>query len=103
MLGIISALFSAPVIAVVFGGIAVPSVSAVDAVLLASSHSLWISLISGSLLVESIDKIAAGVIAWLVLRRYIRAATGSHATVSDSTTNGILNFRLSACGCTLRI
>jgi energy-coupling factor transport system substrate-specific component len=69
IIGIISAIVSAPVIAFVFGGIAVPSVSAVNALFLASGHSLWASVVSGSLIVESIDKMAAGAIVWLVLIR----------------------------------
>lgn len=69
LIGVCSAIVSAPVIAIVFGGIAVPSISALNAVFLASGHSLWVSVLSGSLIVESIDKIAAGVIAWYAVRR----------------------------------
>jgi len=69
LIGICSAIVSAPVTAIVFGGVAVPSISALNAVFLASGHSLWTSVLSGSMIVESIDKIVAGVIAWYAIRR----------------------------------
>jgi energy-coupling factor transport system substrate-specific component len=68
-IGICSAVVSAPVIAIIFGGVAVPSISALNAVFLASGRSLWASVISGSLIVESVDKLVAGLVAWSVLRR----------------------------------
>jgi energy-coupling factor transport system substrate-specific component len=69
ILGIASAVVSAPVTAIVFGGVATPSISAVNAVFLAAGESLWKSVLQGSLIVESIDKIVAGIIVWLTLRR----------------------------------
>lgn len=69
LIGICSAIVSAPVTAILFGGVAVPSISALNAVFLASGHSLWVSVFSGSLIVESIDKMVAGVIAWYAVRR----------------------------------
>jgi energy-coupling factor transport system substrate-specific component len=69
IIGICSAIVSAPVTVVVFGGIAVPSISALNAVFLASGQSLWASVLSGSMIVESIDKMVAGIIAWYALRR----------------------------------
>jgi hypothetical protein len=57
------------VTAIVFGGVATPSISAVNAVFLATGQSLWKSVLQGSLIVESIDKIVAGIIVWLTLRR----------------------------------
>lgn len=69
LIGICSAIVSAPVIAIVFGGVAVPSISALNAVFLASGKSLWVSVLSGALIVESIDKIVASVIAWYALQR----------------------------------
>lgn len=69
IIGISSAVASAPVTAIVFGGIAVPSITALNAVFLASGSSLWASVLSGALIVESVDKIAAGIVAWLVLKR----------------------------------
>jgi energy-coupling factor transport system substrate-specific component len=69
LIGVCSAIVSAPVTVSVFGGIAVPSISALNAVFLASGQSLWASVLSGSIIVESIDKMAAGIIAWYALRR----------------------------------
>lgn len=67
--GIVSAAVSSPVTAVLFGGVAVPNVTAVNVLLLASGRSLWQSVVTGSLIVESIDKAIAGVLVWLILRR----------------------------------
>jgi len=69
IIGIASAIASAPVTAIVFGGIAVPSITALNALFLASGSSLWTAVLSGALIVESIDKIAAGIVAWLALSR----------------------------------
>jgi energy-coupling factor transport system substrate-specific component len=69
VIGIASAIVSAPVTAIVFGGVATPSISAINAVFLAAGQSLWRSVLQGSLIVESLDKIAAGIIVWLTLRR----------------------------------
>lgn len=69
LIGICSAIVSAPVTVIVFGGVAVPSISALNAVFLASGQSLWTSVLSGSMIVESVDKMAAGIIAWYALRR----------------------------------
>ena len=69
IIGVASAVASAPVTAVVFGGVAVPSITALNAVFLASGRSLWQSVIGGALIVESIDKMVAGFVVWLALRR----------------------------------
>lgn len=69
VIGIASAVVSAPVTAVVFGGIATPSITALNAVFLAAGESLWKSVIQGALIVESIDKIIAGLLVFMILRR----------------------------------
>jgi len=69
IIGIVSAIVSAPVIAYVFGGVAIPSISAIGALFLASGVSLWKSVLSGSLIVESLDKIFAGGVAWYIIQR----------------------------------
>jgi len=69
IIGIASAVVSAPVTAIVFGGIAVPSITALNALFLASGSSLWTAVLSGALIVESIDKVVAGIIACLALKR----------------------------------
>jgi energy-coupling factor transport system substrate-specific component len=69
VIGVLSAIVSAPVTAVVFGGVSVPSLTAINAVLLASGTSLWQSVVTGALVVESLDKIFAGLIAYHILKR----------------------------------
>ena len=69
LIGIVSAVASAPVTAVVFGGVSVPSLTALNALFLASGQSLWQSVIKGAIIVESLDKVAAGLIVWSLLRR----------------------------------
>ncbi len=69
LIGIISAIVSAPVTALVFGGIARPSISVLNIWFLSSGKTLWQSVISGALIVESIDKVASGIIVWHTLRR----------------------------------
>jgi energy-coupling factor transport system substrate-specific component len=69
VLGIVSAIVSAPVTALVFGGISVPSITALNALFLASGKSLWESVIRGSLIVESIDKVVGGIFVWFIARR----------------------------------
>lgn len=68
-IGIASAVVSAPVTAVVFGGVTIPSVTALNVLLLASGQSLWKSVLGGALIIESIDKMIAGATVWLLLRR----------------------------------
>jgi energy-coupling factor transport system substrate-specific component len=68
-IGLCAALVSAPVTAVVFGGVTLSGTTAINAILLASGQSLWKSVLGGSLLIESIDKVSAALIAWFVLRR----------------------------------
>ena len=68
-IGIVSAIVSAPVTVLVFGGITEPGATAINAVLLATGHSLWSSVLSGTLIVSSIDKVVAAGIVWLLLQR----------------------------------
>lgn len=72
-IGIVSAVVSAPVTAIVFGGVSVPSLTALNALFLASGKSLWESVIRGALIVESLDKVAAGIVVWSILKRVIPA------------------------------
>lgn len=69
LIAIVAAVVSAPVVAVIFGGVTIPSVTAINAVLLAAGKGLWTSVLTGSLLTESIDKPISGVLVWLILRR----------------------------------
>jgi len=69
IIGIASAVVSAPVTAIVFGGVSVPGLTALNVLFLASGKSLWTSVISGSLIVESIDKVAASIVSCLAIKR----------------------------------
>lgn len=64
-----AAIVSAPVTVIVFGGVTVSGTTAINAILMASGRNIWQSVIGGSLLIESIDKPAASLLAWLALRR----------------------------------
>lgn len=68
-IGIVTAIVSAPVTALVFGGVTEPGATALNAVLLAAGHDLWTSVLSGTLVVSSVDKVIAAVIVWGLLRR----------------------------------
>lgn len=72
VIGILAAVVSAPVTAIVFGGVVLSGTTAINAVLLASGHTLWHSVLAGALVTETIDKPTAAVVAWLVLQRLPR-------------------------------
>lgn len=69
LIGVLSAVASAPITAVVFKGVAAPSITALNVILMSSGQSLWKSVITGALVVETIDKAIAGLLVWAVLRR----------------------------------
>jgi energy-coupling factor transport system substrate-specific component len=69
LIGVVSAIVSAPVTAILFKGVAVPSITAINVLMLSSGRSLWESVITGALIVESIDKTIAGFLVFLVLTR----------------------------------
>ena len=68
-IGIVSGIVSAPVTALVFGGVDEPGATALNAALLAAGYDLWTSVVSGLLIVSSIDKVIAAVVVWALLRR----------------------------------
>ncbi len=68
-IGVVSAVVSAPITVLLFGGITQPGATAINAVLLAAGHSLWSAVLSGSLIVSSVDKIIAAGMVWLLLQR----------------------------------
>ena len=68
-IGVVTAIVSAPITVLVFGGVTEPGATAINAVLLAAGHDLWTSVLSGSLIVSSVDKIIAAVVVWALLRR----------------------------------
>lgn len=69
VIGIVTAVVSAPVTALVFGGVDEPGATALNAVLLAAGHDLWTSVLSGLLIVSSLDKVIAAIMVWALLRR----------------------------------
>jgi energy-coupling factor transport system substrate-specific component len=77
-IGIMAAVVSAPVTAVVFGGVTLGGATAINALLLATGRSVWKAVVAGSLFVEMLDKPAAALLAHLaILRlpdRFLRAA-----------------------------
>lgn len=68
-LAMAAAITAAPVTVIVFGGVTLSGTTAINAVLMAAGANIWQSVLTGSLLVESIDKVAACIIAWVVLTR----------------------------------
>lgn len=68
-IGIVSAIVSAPITVLMFGGITQTGATALNAVLLAAGNSLWTSVVSGTIIVSSVDKVIATVITWLLLQR----------------------------------
>lgn len=68
-IGVVTAIVSAPITVLVFGGVTEPGATAINAVLLAAGHDLWTSVLSGSLIVSSVDKVIASVLVWVLLRR----------------------------------
>lgn len=69
VIAVVAAIVSAPVTVMVFGGVTVPGTTVINAVLIAAGQNLWRAVITGSLLVETADKLAAALIAWLLLQR----------------------------------
>lgn len=68
-IGVVSAIVSTPITAIVFGGVTEPGATALNAILLAAGNDLWTSVISGTLIVSSVDKIIACLVVWSLLRR----------------------------------
>ena len=68
-IALVAVLVSAPVTAILFGGVTLSGTTAINAVLIASGQGIWKSVIGGSVFIESIDKPAAALTAWLVLQR----------------------------------
>lgn len=69
VIGIVSAIISTPITVYMFGGITVPGATAINAVLLAAGHDIWTSVLTGTILVSSMDKVIAAALVWLLLTR----------------------------------
>jgi len=68
-IGIVSAIVSAPITVVMFGGITAPGATAINAVLMAAGQNIWTAVLSGTLIISSIDKVIAAAVVWLLLTR----------------------------------
>ena len=64
---------SAPVTVLMFGGVTLGGTTAINAVLMAAGQNIWKSVLGGSLVIESLDKVAACMIASIVFRRLPRS------------------------------
>jgi len=69
VIGVVSAVVSAPVTVIVFGGVTEAGATAINAILLAAGHNIWTAVLSGTLIISSIDKVIAAAIVWLLLQR----------------------------------
>jgi energy-coupling factor transport system substrate-specific component len=69
LIAVVAVSVSAPITVILFGGITLSGTTAINAILLASGRNLWQSVFGGSLLVESLDKPSAALLASLILRR----------------------------------
>jgi energy-coupling factor transport system substrate-specific component len=65
----VAVLASAAPTVMLFGGVTYGSTTALNAIFIAAGENIWTSVISGSALVESLDKPAAALIAWITLNR----------------------------------
>ncbi|MGJ5196569.1 MULTISPECIES: hypothetical protein [unclassified Bradyrhizobium] len=67
-IGIVSAIVSAPITVVMFGGVT-DGATALNAILMAAGQDIWTAVISGTIIVSSIDKVIAAALVYLLLRR----------------------------------
>ena len=68
-IGVVSAIVSSPITVLLFGGVTAPGATAINAILMAAGQNIWTAVLSGTLIVSSIDKVIATVVVWLLLRR----------------------------------
>lgn len=68
-IGIVSAIVSAPVTVLMFGGVTEPGATAINAMLIAAGKNIWTAVLTGTIIVSSIDKIIAALVTMLVLKR----------------------------------
>lgn len=69
LLAIVASMTAAPITALLFGGVTLSGVTGINALFMASGNTVWEAVIKGSLIIESLDKICACVIAYYVIRR----------------------------------
>jgi energy-coupling factor transport system substrate-specific component len=68
-IGVVSAIVSAPITVILFGGITAPGATAINAILMATGQNIWAAVLSGTLIISSIDKVIAAAVVWLLLTR----------------------------------
>src|SRR5882672_6182097 len=59
VIAVVSVLVSAPVTVMLFGGVTLPGTTAINAVLIAAGQNIWQAVVTGSLVVELVDKVVA--------------------------------------------
>ncbi|OGA17022.1 MAG: hypothetical protein A3I63_08460 [Betaproteobacteria bacterium RIFCSPLOWO2_02_FULL_66_14] len=84
-LALAAAIAAAPVTVLLFGGVTLSGTTAINAVLMAAGNNIWKAVLTGSLVIESIDKIAACLIAWIVLDRLPKEMLNAPKTADDAT------------------
>jgi energy-coupling factor transport system substrate-specific component len=70
VIAICAVIVSAPVTVLLFGGVTWSESTALTAILLDSGKNLWQSVIQGAILIESIDKTIATLLACLLLKHF---------------------------------
>lgn len=70
VIAICAVIVSTPVTVLLFGGVTWSETTALTAILLDSGKNLWQSVIQGAILIESIDKTAATLLACLLLKHF---------------------------------
>lgn len=76
-IAVVAAIVSAPVTVMVFGGVTLPSVTAINAVLIAAGQNIWKAVVQGSIIIEAIDKTAACLLAWVIVKRLPKRVLGN--------------------------
>lgn len=84
LIAVAAALVSAPVTVMVFGGVTLSGTTAINAILLSAGKSLWESVITGSLVIESIDKTVSAFMVWVILSRLPKSVISRLKTGSSS-------------------
>jgi energy-coupling factor transport system substrate-specific component len=70
---VVAAMVSAPVTVLVFGGVTVPAMTAIDAVPIGSGQNIWSAAIIGGLPIDVADKLVVALVAWALVRMRLRS------------------------------
>jgi energy-coupling factor transport system substrate-specific component len=79
LIALCAVIVSAPVTVLLFGGITWSETTVVTAILLESGKNLWQSVLQGAILIESIDKTSASLLAYVVLKHFPLQHTDNNA------------------------